>query len=494
MSQVNNLKIINLKDLKTLVSDLSFNVNYGDKIAIIGEEGAGKSSILKFIMNFKYLNDYLKIEGSISNSFVTGYLPQTIDEKDLELKIEEFIGEINYENFYTLLKELNLDNDFIYRNYKIKNLSGGEKIKISLLKILMNDPELLLLDEPSNDLDIETLYWLESFIKKSNRAILFISHDTELLKETANGIIHIGKKSSFVPISYEEYVNRLNNKFINDLRIANKERAEYDKKMQKFRRIYQKVDHAQKQVVRDPETGRLLAKKMHAVLSMKKRFERESKNFTDIPEREESIFIKFSNYTPLPNSKPIFNLKNYELKIADKILSKNINLDFYGQDKIGIIGKNGVGKTSLFRKIYDMLKGRNDINLGIMPQNYDEILDFNKSALEFMTEIEDKEERTKIMTYLSSMKFSIEEINRKMSDLSPGQQAKIILTKMDLTGVNVMLLDEPTRNFSPLSIDELNKVFSEYNGAILAISHDRSFLSNVTNKIYELKSDGLFEI
>ena len=155
------------------------------------------------------------------------------------------------------------------------------------------------------------------------------------------------------------------------------------------------------------------------------------------------------------------------------------------------MGANGAGKSTLLRKIAEELLSRNDIQAEYMPQDYEDLLKLEMSPVDYLDSSGDKEERTRIRTYLGSLKYTAEEMNHPIRELSGGQKAKVLLLKMSLSGANVLILDEPTRNFSPLSGPVIRKMLREFPGAIISISHDRKYIDEVCDKIYELNGEGL---
>ena len=176
---------------------------------------------------------------------------------------------------------------------------------------------------------------------------------------------------------------------------------------------------------------------------------------------------------------------------APRILAKNIEILVRGPEKVCIIGKNGVGKTTLLRRIAAELLSRQDIRAAYMPQNYEELLNLDETPVDYLSESGDKEEITKIRTWLGSMKYTADEMNHPVRELSGGQKAKIFLLKMNLSGANVLILDEPTRNFSPLSNPVIRQVLSDFGGAIISISHDRRYIEEVCQTVYELTEEGM---
>ena len=186
-----------------------------------------------------------------------------------------------------------------------------------------------------------------------------------------------------------------------------------------------------------------------------------------------------------------YTLAKLTTRDEKRILAEDINLKIRGSEKICIIGANGVGKTTLLRKIAEELSQRDDIKAEYMPQNYEEILDLDMTPVDFLDKSGDKEERTRIRTYLGSLKYTADEMEHPIRELSGGQKAKVLLLSMSLSGANVLILDEPTRNFSPLSGPVIRKMLREFPGAIISISHDRRYIDEVCDKIYELDYSGL---
>ncbi|MFW5670342.1 MAG: ATP-binding cassette domain-containing protein, partial [Acetivibrio ethanolgignens] len=166
-------------------------------------------------------------------------------------------------------------------------------------------------------------------------------------------------------------------------------------------------------------------------------------------------------------------------------------LKIKGSEKICIIGANGAGKTTLLKKIAEELLNRNDIKAEYMPQTYEDLLDLDVTPVDYLDKTGDKEERTRIRTYLGSLKYTPDEMEHPIRELSGGQKAKVLLLRMSLSGANVLILDEPTRNFSPLSGPVIRKMLREFPGAVISISHDRKYIEEVCDKIYQLNPNGL---
>lgn len=511
MMEINNLTIIKKKDNRTLIENFNFILHKGDKVAIIGEEGNGKSTLIKAIYNKKLVEEYCDIKGTINiNNCKVGYLEQSLSDDIINDEVMNFFlkdnltGEIdfdmynNIEKIYSVFSKLNINRSILDDNRIIKTLSGGEKVKLQLAKLLIDDPDVLLLDEPSNDLDINTLLWLEDFINESNKAIIFISHDEALLENVSTHIIHleqINKKSvpkhTICKLNYADYVEGRELTINKQNQIAAKEKKQFDEKMDKWRKIYQRVDHEQATISRqDPHGGFLLKKKMHSVKAQGKMLEKEKENLTKKVDREEAINMLFDYQINLPKNKVLYNKEIKPLKVGDKILCKDASLLIKASDHIVIIGNNGTGKTTLLKQIHNELKTSN-YRIGYMPQNYEDVLNLNETVINYVCPSLDKEERTKALTFLGSNKFKEEEMINKIENLSGGQKAKLLLIKLILDKSEVLILDEPTRNLSPLSNPVIRKMLREYKGCIVSVSHDRKYIDEVCNKVYEMNEEKL---
>lgn len=510
MLQIKNLTITHRKDNRVLMEDVSFSLNAGDKLAIIGEEGNGKSSLLKLIYDEKMIDGYLDYTGEIiKNNARIGYLPQELQAEARMLSVYEFMCQdfLFYEmepaELSQISRVLKLPLDTFYSEQLVGQMSGGEKIKLQLARLMIQQPDVLLLDEPSNDLDMNTVCWLEGFIRESKVPILYISHDEVLLENTANKILHIEQikrktqsRVTLVKAGYREYVDRRMTRLSHQEQVARNERKEYQKQQEKFRQIQQKVEHQQNVISRqDPHGGALLKKTMHRVKAYEARFEKEFENMTELPETEDAIFVKFGEMVNVPNGKVVLDYHLPELKVGNdyeaRCLAKDIHLHIRGPEKICIIGKNGCGKTTLLRKIAMELMARKDIKVSYMPQNYEECFDAKQTPVEFLAVTGEKSEISRIRTYLGSMKYTADEMEHPIGDLSGGQKAKLLLLQMSMRGSEVLILDEPTRNFSPLSNPVIRQMLKGFGGVILSISHDRKYMEEVVDKIYELTEMGL---
>ena len=509
MLQIKNLTLSHKKDNRIILSNFSSSFNDGDKAVSIGEEGNGKSTLLKWIYDKELITTYSEYDGSLVKSGERlAYLPQELPKEVLKLSVYDFF--MQSDSFLThspktlckMAKNFGLPNDFYYSEQIMETLSGGEKIKICLMRLLLDEPTVLLLDEPSNDLDTDTLCLLENIINDFKHIVIFISHDEVLIENTANMVIHLEQikrktvsRYNVVRLPYLQYMEERRRDFNNQERAAENDRRLKKIRDEKLSRIYKSVEHAQATISRrDPAGGRLLKKKMHAVKSMAHRFEREERDMTESPEQEAAIFFKLGGSSSLiPLGKTVIEFELPKLYTPDNkvLLAENISLNLRGPEKICITGKNGSGKTSLIHKIAEILLSRTDIKAEYMPQNYEEMLKLDITPVEYLCPEAGKEERTKIRTFLGSLNYTSDEMKHPISELSGGQKAKIFLLRMSISKANVLILDEPTRNFSPLSGPVIRRMLREFPGAIISISHDRKYIEEVCDKVYVLTKDGL---
>ena len=216
---------------------------------------------------------------------------------------------------------------------------------------------------------------------------------------------------------------------------------------------------------------------------------------TEIPVAEDAINIKLNYQLPMPAGRTVLSLTLPELRSEDggRVLAKNLSLRVQGPEKVCLIGRNGAGKSTLLRHIVRELAGRENLHVCYMPQNYDELLDMAQTPVDFLAPTGDKAAVTEARTYLGAMHYTTQEMERPIAALSGGQRAKVLLLKLGLTATDVLLLDEPTRNFSPLSGPEIRAMLRDFPGAIIAVSHDRKFIAEVCTRVLRLTENGLEE-
>ena len=511
MLSAQNITLRTLAEGHELIRALSFTINPGEKIAIIGHEGTGKSTLLKWLENPDSV-DYADGSGQVIKDGRTGYLEQDIRSRWGAFTPLEYFTKSSPEGadephryewldrLSKLLRQVGFPETKYDETRRLSQYSGGEIVKLGLVKLLLADPEILLLDEPTNDLDFDTILFLEQFIATAEQAILYISHDERLLSQTATGIVHLRRvhqktkaESAFLRVDYDTYRDLTLSAYEKSRRQALKERADYKKKMIRFQRIYERTKHLQDQAVRNPTGGRLLKKKMKSLKSQEKRFEKDREDFTPIPEPDLAIELSFSSNSALPKGRRVCTIDWPSLSINGNHLSGPIKLDIKGAEKIGIIGANGVGKTTLLKRLVETLKHHPSLIVGWMPQDYS-TLENAASALAFLMEEPDREQEAKVRKMMGAMQFERAEMTAPTHQLSGGQKCKLYLLKMVLDGCNVLILDEPTRNLSPLSAPHVHALLADFAGCIVAVTHDRTFLEAVFDSVLLLDQDGLHAV
>ena len=505
----------------TLFEGLNLFIGKRERIGLVGRNGAGKSTLMYILAGINAPS-----EGTVSypNDYRIGYLPQEMDHnesstvfeeaasafaeiKQLEKRIEEITDEISsrldyesdsYANLIDELTEANQRLDIIGAGNleekiqrilqglgfkaddfkrKMSEFSGGWKMRVELAKLLLTNPNLLLLDEPTNHLDIESIEWLEGFLKEYPGAILLISHDRMFLDNLTARTVEISPFRLYdFKAPYSKY------------QVWREEERDRQVQAQKNQKKY--VEETQILI------NKFRAKKNKAAFaqSLIKKLDKLERVEVDSADNAK---IKF-RFPPAPRTgKVIFEGKGMAKSFGDLEVFKELDFIMARHDKVAFVGKNGAGKTTLTRillglEAYDgeLINGHN-VDIGYYAQNQAEELEGKITVLETLEAEMTVDSNVNLRSMLGSFLFSGEDVDKKVSVLSGGEKARLALCKLLLHPYNVLILDEPTNHLDLKSKAVLKDALDNFDGSMIVVSHDRDFLSSLTQFVYEVTPTGL---
>lgn len=512
--------------IDSILENVNFTVNEYDKIGIIGVNGTGKTTLFKIISGI-----YGYDSGDIytSKDCEIGYLEQntnfhsenTILEevlevfkdviemekylRDLEHKISEESSNTNSTTLEKLMNEysnkLEAFSDMNGYGYKseakgvlkglgfsdedmdkpISILSGGEKTRVLLGKLLLKKPTLLLLDEPTNHLDSEAIEWLEVFLKQYKGTVILISHDRYFLDQVVNRIFEIhNKKLKTYNGNYSDFIKA--------------SAIEKELELKKFEDQQKDIKKQEESIERLKAFGR----EKHLKRARSKEKALAKVDVLDKPEAyRKKAKIEFNPSVTSGND--VLQLRDISMRYGERILFKDLNLDIYRGEKVALIGANGIGKSTLFKIIMNEItplsgdiKFGTNVNVSYFHQEQ-KTLNLDNTIIDEIWEDNKQLTQTSLRTMLGAFLFEGEEVFKKISTLSGGERARVAILKLILSNSNLLLLDEPTNHLDIDSKEVLEEALSSYTGTIFTISHDRYFLNTVVDKVLVLDENGITE-
>ena len=521
MLNVHNLSISFQGD--DLFKNITYRVGFGDRIGLIGKNGAGKSTMLK-ILSKELEPDTGEIASD--KDLKIGFLKQDIDfvegrtvleetyEAFIEIKIiENKIEDINIQlmnsenseskEYYQLMIDLqNLQDKFkIIGGYNYEgntekiltglgfkssefnkqtsHLSGGWRMRIELAKLLLQDNDILLLDEPTNHLDIDSIIWFESFLKSYGGAALIVSHDKMFLDNITNRTIEISFGSIYdYKKPYSQYLilrEEMREQQLASQKNQKKEILNTEKLINKFRAKASKASMAQS-----------LIKKLDRM------------DIIQVDKDDKSVMNVHFPISINPG-KIIFEIKNLSKNYDDLEVLSSINLILARNSKVAFVGQNGQGKTTLAKIINNEIKyegffkiGHN-VEIGYFAQNQADYLDDKKTVLQTMEDSATEKNRNKVRDILGSFLFRGSEVDKHVKVLSGGERNRLALAKLLLLPFNMLIMDEPTNHLDIKSKNVLKEALKRFEGTLILISHDRDFLQGLTEIVYEFKDKNIKE-
>lgn len=501
-----------------LFRGISFLINPKDRIGLTGKNGAGKTTLLKILSGLEH-----PTTGNVSvpKDYTIGYLPQQMqltDSRTLKeevklafgelIRIKKKLSHLNHEiseseDFHSeeYLKKLDIITELNERhtilggeNYEAEleqtltglgfertdfdrqtsEFSGGWRMRVELAKLLLKKPDIFLLDEPTNHLDIESIQWLEDFLKNYKGAVVLVSHDKAFLDAVCNRTIEISLgKITDQKMNYSSFVT------------WKKEQREIQ--LAAYRNQQKLIDDTEKFI----ERFRYKATKSVQVQSRIKQLDKLERIEM---EEEDNTALKM-NFPPAPRSgKIVVEGKNISKKYDNHLVLSDIDIKIENGEKVAFVGRNGEGKTTLARIIMHELKHEGELQLGhnvkigYFAQNQAQLLDGERTVFETIDEIAVGEVRTKIRDILGAFLFPGEDIDKKVKVLSGGERSRLAMIRLMLEPVNFLVLDEPTNHLDMRSKEILKNALIHFTGTVLVVSHDREFLDGMVNCIYEFKN------
>lgn len=512
--------------VESILENISFTVNEGDKIGVIGVNGTGKTTLFKIISG---IYGYDSGEIYTSKDCEIGYLEQNTNfysdntiftevlevfsdlikmEEDLrkmECEISDKSSETNspdlqklMDNYSHKLELFQNSNGYGYKSEAkgvlkglgfndeelekpIKILSGGEKTRVLLAKLLLRKPTLLLLDEPTNHLDSDALEWLELFLKQYKGTVILISHDRYFLDQSVNRIFEIhNKKLKAYNGNYSYYV----------------EKSAIDKEIE--RKTYEDQQKEIKKQEESIERLKAYGREKHLKRARSKEKALSKIEVLDRPDGERKrAKIKF--IPAVESGNDVLAVRDVEMNFPDKVLFKDLNLDIYRGEKVALIGPNGAGKSTLFKIIMNEIqpmegevKFGTNVNTAYFHQEQ-KTLNLENSVIDEIWDANPHLTQTEVRNMLGAFLFENEDVFKKISSLSGGERARVAILKLILSQSNFLLLDEPTNHLDIDSKEVLEEALVNYTGTIFTISHDRYFLNKVVDKILVLGENGVTE-
>lgn len=463
-----------------LFEDVTFGIDEGDKIGLIAKNGTGKSTLLKIIAskedadngNITFRNDlrvaYLDQIPDFGTSAVvrdvlTQHAPKEIAERD------EYVARLE-----RTLHQLGISN----LEASIDKLSGGEKKRIAIAQAVVDNPELLILDEPTNHLDIDAIEWLESYLRRSRIALLMVTHDRYFLDRVCNKIIEIDNCTTYTYQGNYEYYLRRRQERIEAMT------AEQAKLKNTLRR-------EQEWMRRQPQARAGKAKyRIDAFYDLKQR------TSVNLSQRDVNLDVK-SSYI----GSKIFEARKLSKRYGDKVVLDDFTYDFARYEKVGIIGANGVGKSTFIKLLQGLEQpdsGTIDVGETVRFGYYSQAgisFDENKKVIDAITEIaEDVVVNGSVhyspMQFLQRFLFSPADQQKYIHTLSGGERCRLHLASVLMRSPNFLILDEPTNDLDIITLGILENYLSEFKGCVIVISHDRFFLDNIADHLFVFTGDG----
>nr|WP_202922792.1 ABC-F family ATP-binding cassette domain-containing protein [Psychrilyobacter piezotolerans] len=506
---------------ETLLKQINFAIDEKDKIGLVGANGAGKTTLIKILMGMEthdesfetkqrgkigkkgnlrigYLsqNFDLNLENTVFDELMSVYSHLKEDYKKIQILNERLA--VDMENFDSIMEELAKLNtryeqeDGYVVEYKVKqilnglnfpehlwkqkvdDLSGGQQSRVALGKILLDEPELLILDEPTNHLDLNAIEWLERYLNSYNKAFILISHDRYFLDNVINRVFEIENKTiNLYKGNFTEYTIQKEAYLTGAVKRFEKEQDKI-KKMEDYITKYM---------------GGIKTKQALGRRKLLNRMEKMGDPIVKM--RKMKLKFEIDRVT----TDKVVKITNLSKAFGEKEIFRNINLDIYRGDKIGIMGPNGVGKSTILRIINDLEKQSSGkvelgekLDIGYYDQNHTGLEGKQNILEELMYNYPLSEEEAR--TLAGGFLFSEDEIFKSIDDLSGGEKSRIALMKLILDKPNFLIMDEPTNHLDIYAREVLEESLEDYDGTLIVVSHDRHFLESVVNKIYEITPTG----